>query len=78
MAKGIGLILIGFAIFALSKPYMDVAVGDDVPPAPHPHAPWRRKVFQFTRRGGAVVRVGIGQLIGLAGMVAGLVIVVQA
>jgi hypothetical protein len=76
--KGIGLILLGFAMFALSRPYVEVAAGGDVPPPPHRRAPLKHKVIQFTRRGGAVARVGIGQIIGLAGMVAGIVIVVQS
>ena len=32
MANGIGLILIGLAFFALSRPYMEIISDDDVPP----------------------------------------------
>jgi hypothetical protein len=74
--KGIGLILIGFAIFALSRPYMEMAAGGDVPPPPPRWAGLRRKTLQYTRRSGAVIRVGIGQIIGAAGMVVGAAIVI--
>ena len=76
MLKGIGLILLGFAIFTLSRPYLEMATGDDVPPPPPRWAPLRHKALQYTRRSGAVVRVGIGQIIGAVGMVAGTVIVI--
>jgi hypothetical protein len=74
--KGVGLILLGFALFALSRPYMEVAIGSEVPPPPHRRAPLKHKALQYTRRSGAVVRLGVGQLIGLAGMIAGIAIVV--
>jgi len=76
VATGIGLILIGFAIFAISRPYVEMAAGGEVP-APAPHwASFRRKAVRFTRRSGAVLRVGIGQIIGGIAIVAGVVIVV--
>jgi hypothetical protein len=74
--KGVGLILIGFAMFALSRPYVEMAAGADVPPPPPRWAPLRHKALQHTRRSGAVVRVGLGQIIGVAGMLAGVAIVV--
>jgi hypothetical protein len=80
VAKGIGLILIGFALFVLSRPYMEIAAGEDQPPPPPPPrwAPLKHKAFHVSRRGKAAVRVGVGQLIGLAGMVAGVVVVLNA
>jgi hypothetical protein len=75
VAKGIGLILIGFALFVLSRPYMEIAAGEEVPPAPPRWAPLKHKAFHIGRRGRAAIRVGVGQLIGLAGMVAGLLVV---
>ena len=80
MAKGIGLILIGFALFMLSRPYMEIAAGEDGPPPPAPPrwAPFKHKAFHVTRRGKAVARVAVGQLIGLAGMVAGVVVVLNS
>jgi hypothetical protein len=74
--KGIGLILLGFAIFAMSRPYVEMAAGGETPPPPPRWAPLRHKVLQHTRRGGAVLRVGVGQIIGAAGIVAGALIVV--
>jgi hypothetical protein len=78
VAKGIGLLLIGFALFVLSRPYMEIAAGEDVPTAPPRWAPLRRKAFHIGRRGRAAVRVGLGQLIGLAGMVAGVVVILNS
>ena len=76
MSAGIGLILIGFAIFAMSRPYVEMAAGGDVP-APAPRwASFRRKAIRFTRRSGAVMRVGIGQIIGGIAIIAGVAIVV--
>jgi hypothetical protein len=75
VAKGIGLILIGFALFVLSRPYMEIAAGEEVPPPPPRWAPLKHKAFHIGRRGRAAIRVGVGQLIGLAGMVAGLLVV---
>jgi hypothetical protein len=76
VSTGIGLILIGFAIFAMSRPYVEMAAGGDVP-APAPRwASMRRKAIRFTRRSGAVMRVGIGQIIGAIAIIAGVVIVV--
>jgi hypothetical protein len=76
--EGIGLILIGFAIFALSRPYMEVAGGGGSPPAPPRWASLGHKVRQHTRRSGAVLRVGLGQVIGAAGMIAGLVVILES
>ena len=76
MLKGVGLILLGFAIFALSRPYMEMASGGDVPPPPPRWAPFRYKALHYTRRSGAVVRIGIGQIIGAAGMLVGAAIVI--
>jgi hypothetical protein len=76
VAKGIGLILIGFAIFAMSRPYVEMASGGDMP-APAPRwASLRRKAIHFTRRSGAVMRVGIGQIIGAVAIIAGVAIIV--
>jgi hypothetical protein len=80
VAKGIGLILIGFALFALSRPYMEIAAGEDAPPPPPPPrwAPFKHKAFHVTRRGKAVMRVAVGQLIGLAGMITGVVVMLNS
>ncbi|HKR99405.1 MAG TPA: hypothetical protein VJU79_07810 [Candidatus Dormibacteraeota bacterium] len=78
MAKGIGLILIGFALFMLSRPYMEIAAGEDAPPPPPRWAPFKHKAFHITRRGKAAIRVAIGQLIGLAGMVTGVIVVLNS
>src|SRR5436190_18168775 len=43
VAKGIGLILIGLALFLLSRPYMEIAAGEDVPPPPPRWAPLKHK-----------------------------------
>ena len=77
MAKGIGLILIGLAFFALSRPYMEIAGGAEVPgPAPK-RWPLMRRAVHLGRRGGAHLRIGIGQLIGLTGIVVGLILVLR-
>jgi hypothetical protein len=78
VANGIGLILIGFALFMLSRPYMEIAAGEELPPRPPRWAPLRRKAFHIGRRGKAAVRVGMGQLVGLAGIVAGVLVVLQS
>jgi hypothetical protein len=79
VANGIGLLLIGFALVVLSRPYMEIAAGeDDVPPPPPRWAPLRHKAFHVSRRGKAAIRVGIGQLIGLAGIVVGVVLVANS
>jgi len=78
MAKGIGLILIGFALFALTRPYMEIAAGDDMPtPAPR-RSPLLRRAAHIGKRGGAHLRLGIGQLLGLAAITFGIVLVVRA
>jgi hypothetical protein len=66
MAKGIGLILIGFALFALSRPYMEIAAGGDVPPPPPKRWPFLRRAAHIGKRGGAHLRLGFGQILGLA------------
>jgi hypothetical protein len=78
MAKGIGLILIGLAFFALSRPYMEIITDGDVPPPAPKRWPLMRRAVQFGKRSGAHLRLGVGQLIGLIGIVAGLIIVLHA
>jgi hypothetical protein len=77
VVKGIGLILIGFALFALSRPYMEMAAGGDVPPPPPKRWPLRHRVIRLGKRGGSHLRLGFGQLLGLAGIAAGIVIVLH-
>jgi hypothetical protein len=77
VAKGIGLILIGFALFALSRPYMEMAAGGDMPPPPPKRWPLRHRVIRLGKRGGSQLRLGFGQLIGLAAIAVGLVIVLH-
>jgi hypothetical protein len=77
VAKGIGLILIGIALFALSRPYMEIATGGDVPPPAPKRWPLMRRAIHLGRRGGAHLRLGIGQLIGLTGIALGLIIVLR-
>ena len=78
MAKGIGLILIGFALFVLSRPYMEMAAGGEEVPPPPRRAPLRRWAFHIGRRGRAAMRVGFGQLVGLAGIIAGVLVVLHS
>jgi hypothetical protein len=78
MAKGIGLILIGLAFFALSRPYMEIITEGDVPPPAPKRWPRMRRAVHLGKRGGAHLRLGVGQLIGLIGIVAGLIIVLHA
>jgi hypothetical protein len=78
MAKGIGLILIGLAFFALSRPYMEIMVEGDVPPPAPKRWPLMRRAVHFGKRSGAHLRLGVGQLIGLAGMIAGLIVVLHS
>lgn len=78
MAKGIGLILIGLAFFALSRPYMEIITEGDVPPPAPKRWPLMRRAVHFGKRGGAHLRLGVGQLIGLAGIVVGLLVVLHA
>jgi hypothetical protein len=77
MAKGIGLILIGLAFVALSRPYMEIMAEGDVPPPAPKRWPLMRRAVHFGKRGGAHLRLGIGQLIGLTGIVVGLVLVLH-
>ncbi len=77
MAKGIGLILIGLAFFALSRPYMEIMTEGDVPPPAPKRWPLMRRAVHLGKRGGAHLRLGVGQLIGLTGIVAGLIIVLR-
>jgi hypothetical protein len=77
VVKGIGLILIGFALFALSRPYMEMAAGGDVPPPPPKRWPLRHRVIRLGKRGGSQLRLGFGQLLGLAAIAAGIVIVLH-
>ena len=74
MAKGIGLILIGLAFLALSRPYMEIMAEGDVPPPASKHWPLMRRAVHLGRRGGAHLRLGIGQLIGLTGIVVGVIL----
>jgi hypothetical protein len=76
MAKGIGLILVAF--FALSRPYMEILTEGDVPPPAPKRWPLMRRAVHLGKRGGAHLRLGVGQLIGLIGIVAGLIIVLHA
>jgi hypothetical protein len=78
MAKGIGLILIGVAFFALSRPYMEIMTEGDVPPPAPKRWPFMRRAVHLGKRGGAHLRLGMGQLIGLAAIVAGLILVLHA
>lgn len=78
MAKGIGLILIGIAFVALSRPYMEIMTEGDVPPPAPKRWPLMRRAVHFGKRGGAHLRLGVGQVIGLAGIVAGLIVVLHA
>jgi len=78
MANGIGLILIGLAFFALSRPYMEIISDDDVPPPAPKRWPLMRRAVHFGKRGGAHLRLGVGQLIGMTGMVVGLILVLHA
>jgi hypothetical protein len=77
MATGIGLILIGFALFALSRPYMEIAAGGDVPPPAPKRWPWLRRAAHIGKRGGAHLRVGFGQLLGLAAIAFGIVLLLR-
>ncbi|HEY7632016.1 MAG TPA: hypothetical protein VH817_15010 [Thermoleophilaceae bacterium] len=77
MATGIGLILIGFALFALSRPYMEMTAGSD-PPTPVPkREPWLRRVAHVGKRSGAHLRLGFGQLLGLAAIAFGIVLLLR-
>jgi hypothetical protein len=78
MAQGIGLILIGVAFFALSRPYMEIITDGDVPPPAPKRWPLMRRAVHLGKRGGAHLRLGVGQLIGLIGIVAGLILVLHA
>ena len=79
MAKGIGLILIGFALVVLTRPYMEItAGGDERPPAPPRWAPLKHKAFHISRRGKTAVRLGMGQLIGLVAIVGGVVVMLNS
>jgi len=75
--KGLGLILIGFALFALSRPYMEMAAGGDVPPPPPGRWPLRRKALRIGRRSGAHLRLAFGQVLGLAAIVAGIIVMLH-
>jgi hypothetical protein len=77
VAKGIGLILIGLAFVALSRPYMEIMAEGDVPPPAPKRWPVMRRAVHLGRRGGAHLRLGIGQLIGLIGIVAGVIVVLR-
>jgi hypothetical protein len=77
VANGIGLILIGLAFVALSRPYMEIAAGGEVPPPAPKRWPLMRRAVHLGRRGGAHLRLGIGQLIGLTGIVMGLILVLR-
>jgi hypothetical protein len=75
--SGIGLILIGFALFVLSRPYMEMATGSDVPPPPPQRWPLKRKALRLGKRGGAHLRLAFGQLLGLAAIAAGIVLMLR-
>jgi hypothetical protein len=77
MATAIGLILIGFALFALSRPYMEMAAGGDVPPPPPSRWPLRRKAVWLGKRSGAHLRLGFGQVLVLAAIAAGIVLMLR-
>jgi hypothetical protein len=78
MTKGIGLILIGFALFALSRPYMEIAAGGDVPPPAPKRWPLRHRVVRLGKRGGSQLRLGFGQILGLAAIGLGVVLMLRA
>jgi hypothetical protein len=69
--------LIGLALFALSRPYMEIMVDSEAPPPAPKRWPTMRRAVNLGRRGGAHLRLGIGQLIGLTGMVVGLILVLH-
>jgi hypothetical protein len=75
--KGVGLILIGFALVALSRPYMEMAAGGDVPPPPPGRWPLKRKAVRLGKRGGAHLRLAFGQLLGVAAIAAGIVLMLR-
>lgn len=77
MAKGIGLILIGFALFALSRPYMEMAAGSDVPPPAPKRWPLKNRVIHLGKRGGSHLRLGVGQLLGLGAIAVGVVLLLR-
>lgn len=78
MAKGIGLILIGFALFALSRPYMEMAVGGEVPPPAPKRWPLRHRVVRLGKRSGSHLKLGLGQILGLAAIGLGVALVLRA
>jgi hypothetical protein len=78
MTEGVGLILIGFALFALSRPYMEMAVGGEVPPPAPKRWPLRHRAVRLGKRGGSHLRLGVGQLLGLAAIAFGIVLVLRA
>jgi hypothetical protein len=78
VATGIGLILIGLAFVALSRPYMEMAAGGgEVPPPPPKRWPLMRRALQLGKRGSAHLRLGVGQLIGLVAIVVGIVLMLR-
>ncbi|HEY2603452.1 MAG TPA: hypothetical protein VGI67_17980 [Thermoleophilaceae bacterium] len=79
MATGIGLILIGFAFVALSRPYMEMAAGGsgEIPPPAPKRWPLMRRALHLGKRGGAHLRLGVGQLIGLGAIVLGVVLLLR-
>ena len=77
MAKGIGLILIGFALVVLTRPYMEMAAGGDVPPPAPKRWPLRDRVIRLGKRGGSHLRLGFGQMIGLAAIAFGVVLLLR-
>ena len=77
MTQGIGLILIGVAFVTLSRPYVEIAAGGDVPPPPPKRWPLMRRALRFGKRGGAHLRLGIGQLIGLTAIVVGVILLLR-
>jgi hypothetical protein len=82
MRTGIGLILVGFAVLVLVQPYREVvSEGEGERPriVARSRLPLRfKRMVPPHTRGGAAVSALLGQLCGLAGMVAGVVLVIQA
>jgi hypothetical protein len=56
---------------------MEMAAGGDVPPPPPKRWPLRHRVIRLGKRGGSHLRLGFGQLLGLAAIAAGIVIVLH-
>jgi hypothetical protein len=56
---------------------MEMATGSDVPPTPPQRWPLKRKALRLGRRGGAHLRLAFGQLLGIAAIAAGIVLMLH-